>query len=103
MNQLVIKSDPAKPEAISLGGLVNFDTVNEGLETLSGLMTGSKPGGSGFTLDLAGVTKSNSAALALLVECKAIAKRQGVQLQFLNVPQGVWQLAEVCEAEALIR
>jgi len=100
-HQLSVAAEPNTPGTINLRGVIDFNTVSEGLDALSGLLGQGQQ--TAHTLDLSGVTRSNSAALALLVECKAMAKKRGLSVQFSHLPNGVWQLAEVCEADALIR
>lgn len=90
---------------LALSGELNFETVSSVLEKIehhlgsSVAQSASQP----LTIDLARVTRCNSAALALLVECKAIGRRHSSALQFTNVPSGVMQLAEVCEAQSLLQ
>ena len=99
-----VQGDSAR---LVLGGPLDFDSVSDVLDKVeqqaaeqSQTLSSS---GQSLIIDLADVTSCNSAALALLVECKAIANRHSLQSSFVNVPAGVLQLAEVCEALPLLQ
>lgn len=82
----------------SLSGALDFDSVPQVLGQAGRLF-----GGSGeIELDLAEAGPCNSAALALLIEWRAEAARQGRVIHYRNLPQGLRALAQVCEAEALL-
>ena len=53
-------------------------------------------------IDLAGVTASDSAGLALLIEWLSVAKAAGRTLRFDNVPSQLQQLARLSEVEELL-
>lgn len=86
--------------ALELAGILDFDTVSQALEQVGEQI--EQRAGQSLSLDLGNVERSNSAALALLVECRALAQRHSAKLAFTGVPAGVLQLAEVCEAESLL-
>ena len=85
-------------ERCRIEGTLDFDTAREALESLAPALAS----GEVRTVDLSGVTRSNSAALALLVEWRALARRAGYALAFAGIPEGIRQLARVCEVEGLI-
>jgi len=53
-------------------------------------------------VDLAQVEESDSAGLALLIEWKKIARRQGGSVRFINMPPQLTALARISEVEELI-
>ena len=53
-------------------------------------------------IDLAGVTASDSAGLALLIEWLSIAGASGQTLHFENIPAQLRQLARLSEVEELL-
>lgn len=55
-----------------------------------------------LVIDLAGVTRSNSAGLALMIEWLALARKQGHEVTFRAVPDGLRQLAGVCQVDSLL-
>ena len=55
-----------------------------------------------LTLDLAGVTRANSAGLALLLEWLGQSRRAGRALTFENVPPGLINLAYISELEDIL-
>jgi len=54
------------------------------------------------TLDLAGVTRTDSAGLALLVEWLRLAHRKGKAIQFRNIPQQMMAVAQVVGLDKLL-
>jgi phospholipid transport system transporter-binding protein len=59
-------------------------------------------GGRAAVIDLAGVTTSDSAGLALLIEWLSVAKSAGRPLRFENIPSQLQQLARLSEVEELL-
>jgi len=54
------------------------------------------------TLDLEGVTRTDSAGLALLIEWVREAKRKGKTIQFRNMPQQMMAIAQVVGLDSLL-
>jgi len=90
-------------------------TRSEGLVQISGELTfDSTPGlyqeletrfqctGEAIDVDLAGVDRSDSSGLALLLEWQAMANRQNRKLRFSNSPANLLMLAKLCEADSLL-
>ncbi len=48
-------------------------------------------------VDLAGVTHSDTAGVALLVEWMRMAKQRDAQLSFSNIPEQMWAIIEVSD------
>jgi phospholipid transport system transporter-binding protein len=79
-------------------GALHFNTV-------SALLTAGVTainGGQATVIDLAGVTASDSAGLALLIEWLSVAKSAGRTLRFENIPSQLQQLARLSEVEELL-
>lgn len=58
--------------------------------------------GRAAVIDLAGVTASDSAGLALLIEWLSVAKAASRSLRFENIPSQLQQLARLSEVEELL-
>jgi phospholipid transport system transporter-binding protein len=73
--------------------------------TVSALLTAGVAaiaGGRAAVIDLAGVTTSDSAGLALLIEWLSVAKAANHALRFENIPTQLQQLARLSEVEELL-
>ncbi len=73
--------------------------------TVSGLLpvgTGAIEAGRAAFIDLAGVTHSDSAGPALLLEWMSVARAAKRSLRYENVPQQLQQLARLSEVEELL-
>ena len=55
-----------------------------------------------ITFDLAGVTRVDSAALALIVEWLRCGASRGVAVHLKNVPAALRDLARVCDGDELL-
>ena len=53
-------------------------------------------------IDLQGISRSDSAGLALLVEWMRAAKRRGKPIQFLNIPQQMLAIARVSSLDQVL-
>jgi phospholipid transport system transporter-binding protein len=58
---------------------------------------------SSLTLSLQGVTRTDSAGLALLLEGLQRGRDLGNPLRFEQIPQTLWDLARLCNVADLIR
>jgi phospholipid transport system transporter-binding protein len=79
-------------------GSLGFSTVNALLTRGSDLIGR----GQASVIDLAGVTDSDSAGLALLIEWLSVAQQAGRSLRYDNIPSQLHQLARLSEVEELI-
>jgi phospholipid transport system transporter-binding protein len=73
--------------------------------TVSALLTAGVAAiedGRAAVIDLSGVTASDSAGLALLIEWLSVAKSAGRTLRFENIPSQLQQLARLSEVEELL-
>lgn len=81
-----------------VGGILDFNNAREVLTGVGELVSAH----SVLDIDLSDVTQSNSAGLALLIEWLAMAKREGHTVTFHHIPDGLRQLAGVCQVDGLI-
>jgi phospholipid transport system transporter-binding protein len=70
---------------------------NEGLQALR---TSSAPN---LEVDCAGITHSDSAGLAVMLDWMSIMKREGRPLCFANLPQGLLAVARISGVEELLQ
>ena len=81
-----------------LSGVLDFHTTRTALERVRPVIEQQTR----VEIDLGAVSSANSAGLALLIECQALASLHQHQVQFSNIPEGLLQLADVCEVNGLI-
>lgn len=81
-----------------MNGVLHFSTVT------ALLRPGSEAIDSGHAtvIDLAGVSDSDSAGLALLIEWLSVAKTGSRSLRYENIPAQLQQLARLSEVEELL-
>jgi phospholipid transport system transporter-binding protein len=79
-------------------GALHFSTVSALL--VAGIAAIN--GGRVAVIDLAGVTTSDSAGLALLIEWLSVAQGASRPLRFENIPSQLQQLARLSEVEELL-
>lgn len=81
-------------------GALTFVTARraheEGLRSLSGPATGA------LEVDFGGITASDSAGLAVLLDWLGAAKRAGRSLRYRRLPAGLVALARISEVEELL-
>ena len=103
----VVTPPPDGPASVSIErdgdvcrvvGAIDFTTARETLEAVAPLVERGEVG----RIDLGGVTRSNSAGLALMIEWLATARRAGRPLEYTGVPEGLSQLAGVCQVDGLL-
>jgi phospholipid transport system transporter-binding protein len=86
------------PGRFRLSGELVFATVSGALEQSQALFTGHDP----VDIDLAGVTATDSAGLALLVEWAAWARRERCKLRLRNLPTQAAALARISEVDKIL-
>jgi phospholipid transport system transporter-binding protein len=85
-------------DTLALGGELTFTTVARTLtEAVRVLASGAQT-----RLDLAGLTRADSAGLACVIALAATASRAGRTLRVTHWPEGLRALAEVCGALPLL-
>jgi len=88
------------PGRYAVRGPLTFATARRASE--AGIRTfGAAPTGS-LEVDLGGVTSSDSAGLAVLIEWLAWARKGGRDLRFAQLPETVRAIARISEVEALL-
>ena len=55
------------------------------------------------TVDLAGVTRAESAGLALLLEWQRVAEQRGALISFISMPAQMRSMAAVCGLEEILQ
>lgn len=94
-----LRADPGRAGWFILAGDLGFETVPALLDTGRILFEG----GSGtIHVDLAGVTRSNSAGLALLIEWLRSARRHGREIAYLNCPARMLATARVSGLDRIL-
>jgi phospholipid transport system transporter-binding protein len=93
-----VQVDDIAPDAVRVSGVLTFANAARALETVSAAM--ARDGRR--VIDLAGVTRSDSAGLACVLAVLAGAAERGRSLTVRNIPEGMHLLASVCEVEGLM-
>jgi phospholipid transport system transporter-binding protein len=70
---------------------------NEGLSALHASSAGD------LEVDCAGITHSDSAGLAVLLDWLAVVKREGRPLRFVNLPAGLMAVARISGVEEMLQ
>ncbi|MDX9740294.1 MAG: STAS domain-containing protein [Gammaproteobacteria bacterium] len=92
-----IRPDPARPGAYLIGGELGFSTVPDLLERGRAIFEGGSA--APLELDLSGVTRVDSAGLALLIEWLKVARRTRREISYVNVPEQMVAMARVSGLE----
>jgi phospholipid transport system transporter-binding protein len=58
--------------------------------------------GSPLSIDLSALENPDSATLAVLIAWSAQARRRGASLRYLRAPQGLRNLARLCDVDGLL-
>jgi phospholipid transport system transporter-binding protein len=86
------------PGSLALSGALTFATAGSALETARAELDRNGQ----TTLDLAGVTRADSAGLATLLALLAHARTQGRPLSVVHAPANLQALARVSGVEAFL-
>lgn len=78
-----------------ISGDLDFQTVPRVLSASQSLFANSQK----LIIDLSGVNSSNSAGLALLIEWMRFAESRNCSIKFLNLPEQMRQVAQLCGVE----
>jgi phospholipid transport system transporter-binding protein len=87
------------PQHFRVEGELNMETVPALLQAMASQFPTI---GNEAYIDLAGVTRSDSAGLALLVEWLRLAKIRNIRLQFHNLPSQLRDIARVSDLLPLL-
>ena len=83
---------------VRVAGEIGFANAADAVARTGELFTGNAD----VTVDLAGLARSDSATLGVLLIWAATAAVRGVRLRFANAPPGLMALAHLCDAEPLL-
>jgi phospholipid transport system transporter-binding protein len=87
-------------DRLALQGPLTFATARAGRDLGAWAVTN---GGTGaLEIDCAGITASDSAGLAVLLDWLRIAKGAGRSLRYAHLPEGLQALARISEVEELL-
>ncbi len=86
--------------SVALDGALTVDTVEVLARDCHRLMAANHDGR--LEIDLTGVTRSDSAGLALLVGWIAAARANHIALTFRGVPQRLLAIAKISEVDGLL-
>jgi phospholipid transport system transporter-binding protein len=92
----------ATPDRLDVRGALTFATARSAYE--AGLRALRKDGASNATMqvDLSGVTESDSAGLAVLIEWLAAGERAGRKVRFANLPDGIRAAAQISDVTSIL-
>lgn len=92
----------ASPDRLDVRGVLTFATARFAFE--AGVRALRKRGASNATLliDCSGVTESDSAGLAVLIEWLAAGERVGRKVHFANLPDGIRAAAQISDVTSLL-
>ena len=90
--------DDSTPGSVRVAGTMTFANAAVALDVINTAV--ARDGR--MTLDLSGVTRSDSAGLACVLAVLARAAERGHRLSVRNMPEGMHLLASVCEVEELM-
>jgi phospholipid transport system transporter-binding protein len=97
----------APPEVVSAGadrlsvrGALTFATARRASE--AGLRAIVAAAARSLEIDFAGVTAADSAGLAVCLVWLSLAKRDGRELRFTNLPARIHSLARISEVDSLL-
>ncbi|MHB1057355.1 MAG: STAS domain-containing protein [Rhodanobacter sp.] len=90
--------DAAVPATLGVSGELSFGTAAAAWQAIGSALAGRAV----ERLDLAGVSRSDSAGLACVLAVVAESARRGQALQVVHMPPGMRALAQVCEVDGLI-
>ncbi|HET8941401.1 MAG TPA: STAS domain-containing protein [Rudaea sp.] len=83
---------------LRVAGAISFANAARAMGQAPQLVRNSRP----LNLDLAALENADSATLAVLIAWSAQARRQGAVLRYLRAPQGLRNLARLCDVESLL-
>ena len=89
--------DKGTPGSVRVSGELTFANATAALAAIGAATRDGRA-----TLDLSGVTRSDSAGLACVLAVLAEAAGRGRPLSVSHLPEGMRLLASVCEVESLL-
>jgi phospholipid transport system transporter-binding protein len=92
--------DPASSGRLAAHGPLVFATATRACE--QGLAALSGAAGGALEIDCGGISASDSAGLAVLLEWLGAARRAGRSLRYRALPEGMLALARISEVDELL-
>ena len=86
------------PATLTVAGELGFDTAKGALQAMQSALGDGRL----TRLDLAGVTRSDSAGLACVLAVVADVRGRGRSLEVAHMPAGMQALAQVCEVDRML-
>ena len=93
-------AEAASPGTLSAQGPLTFASARRAYEL--GAATLVHAASPKLEIDCRGITVSDSAGLAVLLEWLTVAKRAGRSLRYVQLPQGLAALARISDVEELL-
>jgi phospholipid transport system transporter-binding protein len=90
------------PERLDVRGALTFPTARRAYEAGLRVLRKTGPSNVALQVDCAGVTESDSAGLAVLIEWLAAGVRLGREVRFSNLPDGIRAAAQISDVTALL-
>jgi len=100
MSAVAVELTQGGPGKLAVRGPLTFATARLARETGLAALQGANS--SRTEIDLRGVTGSDSAGMAVLLDWLASAKQSGRSLQFSNLPAQLQELARICDVLELL-
>ncbi|MDH5191703.1 MAG: STAS domain-containing protein [Gammaproteobacteria bacterium] len=97
-NQRDIRVEQTENNHYLLTGILSFDTVSQlqdEIETLT-------KQGTEIVLDLAGISRVDSAGLVILLEWMKLARESGKQIFFTHIPPQLMDIARVSDLDSIL-
>ena len=88
------------PGTLSAQGALTFASARRASELGAATLAHAAPGK--LEIDCRGITASDSAGLAVLLEWLSVTKRAGRSLRYAQLPRGLTALARISEVEELL-
>ncbi|MDG4605006.1 MAG: STAS domain-containing protein [Candidatus Contendobacter sp.] len=85
-------------ETLRIRGELDFDSVAELWNATESLFAAAPPS----RIDLSGISRANSAGVALLVEWLGRTRRQGQELIFVNVPAQMRAIITIADLDTVL-
>lgn len=85
---------------ITLKGLLTFESVPRVWQETQSLLSQSSQ--ALLQLDLGGVSRSDSAGIAFLIECLRFSRQLGKKINYKHVPEQMLAIVRVCDLEHIL-
>jgi phospholipid transport system transporter-binding protein len=91
----------AAPDRLNVSGALTFETARTAYEIgLRAVCNQQAP--SPLQIDCAGVTESDSAGMAVLIEWMANAAKVGRSIRYVNLPEGIRAVAQISDVTEIL-